>query len=84
MARVALVPVPEDERMVVVVTEGGKWPEEQVEAISDIIDQWESGGFNIMWQAVRAILNALADMGERSSERTASPVSDVSTSEMSA
>jgi hypothetical protein len=50
--------------VVIVKGEDGKWPEDQVETISDFIDQWESGHFNIMYQAVHAMLDALAEGGE--------------------
>jgi hypothetical protein len=54
--RVVLVPVPEDERMVVVVTEGGKWPEWAVTG--------SGTGADLGYDWMREVLDALAEGGE--------------------
>ena len=51
----ALVAIPENERMAVVVTEGGEWPDRFVAEFSPWLDPHSEGG-----GAVRSVLDALA------------------------
>jgi hypothetical protein len=52
----ALVPIPEGERMVVVVTEGGKWPEWAVTG--------SGTGADLGYDWMREVLDALAEGSE--------------------
>jgi len=57
----ALVPVPDGERMVVVVTEGGRWPTEVIRAMAGgfILGPGETAGEN-----ARDMLDAVVSLAE--------------------